>query len=279
MSKLSGNPMHWLSLDEFMGRWNKRHKPNKEGMVQSICIDVGYQELEAMIPVSGDKEYLDGLGEALLWYGEADGELFSIESMVMEGSNISTILVPTDMGLISDNWECIKALEYFPVSLVNKVQWIKGSGSGAFSVFYKDDQVVRQVYSGASQSSAELLKEYLESNGSPLTLCVAETESYNDTWIGVRINGSDHNVMCRYQRRDTTEDFVAAKKLKDPESSFMSKCEGLKCTNSWVVFRQDDHGNRFHMQDYQFHVDAVFCALEYEAKGHHQTYCVERKAI
>ena len=44
----------------------------------------------------------------------------------------------------------------------------------------------------------------------------------------------------------------------------------------WGLFRQDDHGNQLLMQKRATRVEAELLADQFEARGHKQTYWVER---
>jgi len=44
----------------------------------------------------------------------------------------------------------------------------------------------------------------------------------------------------------------------------------------WALWRQDDNGNKFHIKDFENESEADSKALEFEARGHKQTYWVEK---
>jgi hypothetical protein len=44
--------------------------------------------------------------------------------------------------------------------------------------------------------------------------------------------------------------------------------------NSWIVWRQDDNGNRFEVARFRARADADALAATMEARGHKQTYWV-----
>jgi hypothetical protein len=46
----------------------------------------------------------------------------------------------------------------------------------------------------------------------------------------------------------------------------------------WTVSRQDDNGNRFLVSEHESEEEARSIARELEARGHKQTYSVERVA-
>jgi hypothetical protein len=47
-------------------------------------------------------------------------------------------------------------------------------------------------------------------------------------------------------------------------------------TERWRVLRQDDNGNVFVVAEFVTEAEARVLAAEYEARGHKQTYSVER---
>lgn len=47
-------------------------------------------------------------------------------------------------------------------------------------------------------------------------------------------------------------------------------------TDTWVVWRQDDNGNRYEVRRFATRAEAEALAAEMEARGHKQTYWVAR---
>ena len=53
--------------------------------------------------------------------------------------------------------------------------------------------------------------------------------------------------------------------------------ESADGTETWTVYRQDDHGNRFVVKSGLGQAQAEQLAREFESRGHKQMYLVERQ--
>lgn len=241
-------------------------------MEHCIGINIYCDEISLLIPHEADTQWVDGLGEAKYWYGDCGRGMFVLESLIYEGGG-TNVVFPLDREK-ADDWDFLKILEELDLNFLKNVYWVRNVGSGDHSLFYKENNIVFQLYRNTEKSNAEALKSYLLSHFNTFEMCVAEVEKFESGWSG----SSTTKNLCHYGNRSSVEVFVENFKSDQPEEKTEILCDEGMPDYSWGLYRQDDNSNRFHMMNYQFHVDALFAAMEFESLGHKQTYWVEKKA-
>jgi len=267
--------MNWLKPKEFFELWEKRYKPKGLFFDCFAWFNIDSDDMVSKIPANPGEESIDGLGEAFEWYAEIGDRLVIIRTMIgSEGS--TSVSIPMDIKQTNDDWRALKVLESLPFNMLHKLSWVRSQGNGDYSLFYRMKGVTYSVFSNTSKDNSEELKNYLESRNHTLLMGTALTESFNDVWAGYREQNGKKVCVCRYGDRSSVDLFLYEDQIKNKEYKYEMVCEGsAQETEKWGLFRLDDNDNTFLMQKFNYHVDARMEEIEYQAKGHHQTYWVE----
>lgn len=253
----------WLTQEEFEKKWEEKHKPKNEFMTYAITLNFNYQDIVNYTDTEVVKNEIDGIGTGYYWTGEIDGVLFSIEA-VEHRLDIITIYLPKIEDLYS-SWKFIKICEHLFDNCISKITWVVGKEDGLHSLFYKESDVTYCLYAGCDEEGAESLMHYLRDNGNTRLMSVALTDHHFESWSAY----CKGETGCYYSLREVTEKYATSKRPLTDWRIVSCSSTGVK---KWAVWRQDDNGNKFHIQDFEYEVDANFKVLEFEAKGHKQTY-------
>lgn len=259
--------VNWLTEQEFNKKWEENHKPKKEFMTPAIAIKLNLQDIEKLADTDVFIDEIEGIGTGHYWTGEIDGALFSIEVVELI-PNIATIYLPKSENIFR-NWEFIKICNKLFDNCTSKIIWILSKEDGDYSLFYKKSEVTYCIYTSTTEKSAEKLMNYLQENGCTLFMSVALTDHHFNNWSAY----CKGETGCYYSCRETTEKYAVSKK---PLSEWRIVSCASTGTKKWVVWRQDDNGNKFRIKDFEYEVDANFLVLEFETKGHKQTYWREK---
>ena len=257
----------WLTEQEFSKKWEEKHKLNKEFMTRAISLNFNYKDIDDFANTEAFIDEIEGIGTGHYWMGEIDGNLFSIEALENNFKSISIYLPKTQE--LSKGWQFIKICALLFGNCISKITWILSRGGGQHSLFYKESQVTYCLCAAYSELEAESLMKFLQENGNTLMMCVALTDHHFENWSAY----CKGETGCYYSLREATERYAVSKR---PLSNWRIVSCSSTSIKKWAVWRQDDNGNKFHIQDFEYEVDANFKVLEFEEKGHKQTYWREK---
>lgn len=266
--------MKWLNSEAFNKEWVERYKPCGMGVVDTVWLNLSSDYLLSLIPFEAKSVQIDGLGDAFEWYLDTDEHLVIIRSMI-DAEGMTTLLFPMSLKEDTDSWDYLQVLEIFSDNLFQAVRWIRTVSNGGYSIFYRENGIVESMFRNVTKENAESLLKYLISKGSELLMVVASDELFYEDWTGYKLESGKENIVCSYSCRSAVDSVIADYRKRNPTITYLIKPREIQEAVHWKLCRLDDNDNKFEIRKYKYEVDARLDALEYERKGHKQTYWAE----
>ena len=260
--------INWLTHNQFEEKWKVKHQESKDFMHEAFSVKLSLEYFQNHMPLEAFEEEIYCIGKGFYWFGEASETLFYVERVKYEDFS-AVIFLPKSK--IMGGWKHIKLAEKLSQDYVHNINWIFSREESKYSLFYKTKSITNQLHSSNDKKELNELREYLKQNGSRLCMCVALTEHFHKNWSASSIT----EPGCMYNSRSATENFVEAKLQQNPDIRWKITCSHSKDQDNYSVMRQDANGNIFHVEDFEYEVDAKFKVLEYEAKVYKQTCWVK----
>jgi hypothetical protein len=269
------NDIQWITQKQSYLFYEENYRPKKLDMENAVWLEVGNRDDWRFLPGAGTEVQIDGLGSFQQWYGLLDDELF-IVSRSHSYCDYVDIQLPISVYEPTDSWSPAKVVAVLSEDLVSKIRWIRSTGTGAYTLFVKPNDVIEYLFCNTSQSNANVLKKFLEQHGFYLNMTIALSENFFCDWTGYKAKAEGEEFLCRYQDRGSVERFVKTQQIKTPEASFKISPNEILNECRWRLMRQDDNNNEIEVASFSNQVDAKFAQIDYEKRGHKQIYWVER---
>ena len=268
--------IEWISQEQSYEIYIRDYKPKRLSMENAVWLETNNKKAWCFLPGSGDEVEVEGLGSFQEWYGILKGRLF-IVSLSNDYPGSSYIQIPIDHFEKDDDWSPVKIITALSKDLVSAINWVRSSGTGEYSLFFKQGEDIDCLFCNTSKRNAEELKQYLEKHHSNINMTIALTENFFADWTGYKVNADKVEFLCRYTSRASTYNFIREQQNKFPDAEFKISSSIEPPSDQWRLMRQDDNSNEIEMATFTNHVDAKFAQLEYEKRGHKQIYWVEEK--
>lgn len=209
---------------------------------------------------------LDGIGDMYIWIGLLGAWPFMLYQS-LEYPDRSWLELPHELRL--DPVTALKFVINIHTDILPHLNWITNQEQ-AWGIFWVDvdASVVYCPMSGLSKEQALAIQDLLKQQ--PIIkypVIVAMFEGFHVFEPFYQKNG--------LKNLNTSSSITFKLLSTHPNAEINKHHPRLPKSPRWALMRQDDNNNIFHIQDFDYHIDALIAQMDYENRGHKQLYFVE----
>ena len=260
---MSMSSIHWFSVDEYQSFIRERSIPI--ALTEGASFGFSLTSIDDLLQQPNTRIPLDGLGDAYIWIGVLDTHPFVLyQSFVYP--DFSWLELPQELSL--DPVTIVKFVIKIHIDLLPYLSWIKNPQQ-EWGIFLLDIDaaVVYCPMSGLSKEQALAIQDLLKQQPSiKYPVIVAMTE-------GLYL--FEQSDLTNQANQPTCSKLTFKVLPHHPNADIHKIHPYSPQPPSWALMRQDDNNNIFHIQDFEYHIDALIAQIDYENRGHKQLYFVE----